>query len=369
MQDDAFVVVFPTEFARIRMGQLLANVKKILKVRGQDFEFAKRDGNVIIIRANDPVFASYAANRLFGIEKIAIARRTEPTLDSIVSEVARLGGNLLLKGEKFLVRVEGQARGFIPKDAEVAATSAIIESKPDGKIIPGSENRYDKILYTYITKKSAYVCIFLDRGHGGIPNHSQQQGVLCPVYDEISAIACIESMKQGYETKIIVPFRKKNELGKIAKLLNKVIQYAARSEVTLEFYGIGPATNQFDFQSCIMHLCHRVAQKNDITKIAVPITSQMFPVQFVDSIAGFLSGAGMLSYFPLEGKEDDIRAMAREYVLEKFLEKIKIQRGKEFQDIAAARFQNIASDAMKTKRVISIKHGPNNLHDILDSLE
>lgn len=368
MQDDAFVVVFPTEFSRARMGQLLANIRKILRMRGQDFEFARRDGDVIAVRANDPVFASYAINHLFGIEKIAIAKRTEPVLGPIVSEAARLGGNLLLKGEKFLARVEGRAAGFVPKDAEIAITSAIIEKK-DGEFAPGSESKYDKLLYTYVTKKSAYVCIFLDQGHGGIPNLSQQQNALCPVYDEISAIACIETLRQGYGARIIVPYTKRSELSRIAKLLNRIVQYVPLSKVGLEFYRLGPASSRLDFQCSTAHLCLMLAQKSGIARVSVPITNQMFPIGFVDSISCLLSERGAVPYLPLEGKEDYIRSMAREYVLEKFLGRIKIQRNSGFPDVAAARFEDSASGALETGRAIHIKPGPNNLHDILDSLE
>jgi len=372
MQDDAFVVVFPSEFAKSRISRLISNIKKILKIRGQGFEFVRRDSNVILVRANDPVLASSTINQLFGIEKIAIARKAGPDLKSVVSEVTRLGGNLLLRGERFLVRVEGDARGFVPKDAEIAITSSIIEKRADQGAVPGSESKYDKLLYTYVTKNSAYVCIFLDYGHGGIPNSSQERRTLCPVYDEISAISCIESIKQGYAAKIIVPYRRRSELNKIAKLLSRVIRFIPSSKTELEFYNFDSKqkiSSRFDFQNSVVQLCRLVVGDGNISKISVPVTNQMFPIEFVDSISRFLSRLGAVPHFPLEGKEDSIRDMAREYVLDKFVSKIKIEKNSKFSDISEARFKDNAANALKTKRAIAVEFGPNNVHDILDALE
>ena len=129
MKEVSYVVVFPTVFSKNKIPQLISNIKKILKIRNQEFKSIKRDGDVILVNSGDPVFSSSAINLLFGIEKVAIARQVKNDFKTIVSEITSLGGNLLLKGEKFLVKVEGTTKGFFPKDIEIAATSSIIEKK------------------------------------------------------------------------------------------------------------------------------------------------------------------------------------------------------------------------------------------------
>ena len=372
MQDNAFVVVFPSEFSKPKTNQLIKNIKEKLKIKEQKFQFIKKDDDIIVVHANDPVFASSAINQLFGIKKIAIARQTQNDLKSIVDEITRLGGNLLLKGEKFLVQVEGAAKGFVPKDVEIAATSSIIEKKSDLGSTPGSENKFDKLLYTYITKKSAYVCIFLDQGHNGVPNFSQNQKIICPIFDEISAISCIETIRQGFEVKIIIPYRKKSELNKIAKILSKVITYTLQSYINLEFYKINSKqkiSNQYNFLNSIGQLCQIVAKNSKIQRIALPLSNQIFPIEFTDSISKFVYKSGLISHFPIQGLEDDIRSMAREFVLEKYFAKINVYKDSKFARIEQTQFKNNASDALKNKQVISIKIGPNNLHDILDSIK
>lgn len=368
MQDDAFIVVFPSEFARTKMARLVENIKKELVFKEQKFRSIKKEDGVIVVQANDPVFASAVINRLFGIEKIAIARRTLNDLKSIVSETTKIGGNLLLRGETFLVRIEGNVKGFVPKDAEMAATSSIIEKKARSSATPGSENKHDKLLYTYVTKKSAYVCIFTDQGHGGVPNLSQNQEIVCPIFDEISAISCIETARQGFTVRIIIAYRKKSELVRLAKLLTKVITYTLQRDIDLGFYHIEQASNQYDFLNSVVHLCRTVAKDSKIKRVSLPVSSQMLPIEFTDRISDFLHESGIIVHLPIEGSEDNIRSRARKYVLEKYLAKITIHRNSEFSGIRQARFKANAARAAHNKQVITVRIGPNNLHDILDSL-
>ena len=182
MNETSYVIVFPTIFSKNKIPQLISNIKKILKIKNQEFKSVKRDGEIILVDANDPVFASSAINMLFGIKEIAIARQIKNNYQDIVSEITSIGGNLLLKGEKFLVKVDGISKGFLVKDVEIAATSNIIEKKSNLGAHPGTEQNYDKLLYTFLTKNNAYICIFSDKGKGGNSTSStKSKNNLCSV--------------------------------------------------------------------------------------------------------------------------------------------------------------------------------------------
>ena len=84
--------------------------------------------------ADDPVFASTAINTLFGIKGVAIAKQVDNNFETIVKEISNVGVDLFLDGERFLIQVEGYAKGFIPKDVEIAATSSLIEKTAKKKI-------------------------------------------------------------------------------------------------------------------------------------------------------------------------------------------------------------------------------------------
>ena len=92
---NSYVVVFPSPFARSKSALLASNVKKILKVKELAYDSIRRDGQIIIVDAKDPVFASSAIGLLYGIERVAIAKKVGNGFDETVKEMAKVGSSLL----------------------------------------------------------------------------------------------------------------------------------------------------------------------------------------------------------------------------------------------------------------------------------
>lgn len=372
MSQISYVVVFPTIFAKNKMPQLISNIKKILKQRDQRFKSVKRDGDVILVDANDPVFASSAINLVFGIEKIAIARRVTNNFSDIVTGISSVGGNLLLKGEKFLVRVEGTSKGFVTKDVEIAATSKIIDEKIKSGARPGTDEDFDKLLYTYLTKNNAYICIFLDKGMGGIPYVTQQdQKTICAVYDEISAVCCYETIKQGYSVDIIVCYRQQSELMNLAKIINKIIPRLLQNDITIKFFhlGINPkgVKNYLVFVESVLDIMLRHTQKY----VSLALSPLVFPAEYVRRALDRVFQAQKTPILALAGVDNGLFEDAREIGLEKSIKKLESQVTMTVREIPAdaASTARGVEDVIKTTKEIAVKIGPNNVHDILDSLE
>ena len=161
---NSYVVVFPSPFARSKSALLASNVKKILKVKELAYDSIRRDGQIIIVDAKDPVFASSAIGLLYGIERVAIAKKVGNGFDETVKEMAKVGSSLLLREDKFFIKVGGVPLGTTVADLELAATSAIIESSSESGALPGTANDHNRLLYTHVTKNGSYVCIFIDEG-------------------------------------------------------------------------------------------------------------------------------------------------------------------------------------------------------------
>ncbi|MBI1661945.1 MAG: thiamine biosynthesis protein [Nitrosopumilus sp.] len=368
MDETSYVVVFPTIFSKNKIPQLISNIKKILKIKNQQFKSVKRDGEIILVDANDPVFASSAINMLFGIKEIAIARQIRNDFQDIVSEITSIGGNLLLKGEKFLVRVEGTSKGFLTKDVEIAATSNIIEKKSKLGAHPGTDQDYDKLLYTYLTKNNAYICIFSDKGKGGIPYQSQTKKTVCAVYDELSAVSCYETIKQGYDTKVIVCYRQKSELMNLVKVINQIIPRLVQEKIELEFFHlkINPngIKNYLIYVNSILEIMLQFSNK----RISLALSPLVFSSDFLDNALNLVFTRKKIPLVPLSGVDTSLFDDAKEIGLErniKKLEKIIIINSNEIPSFAKKEVKN----ALKTKKMISVQAGPNNVHDILDSLE
>ena len=122
----------------------MTNIKKILKIQNQKFSKIKQEGDIIIVETDDPVFTSSAINSLFGIKGVAIAKQVANNFEETVNGISKVGENIFLEGEKFLIQVEGSAKGFITKDVEIAATSALIEKTAKKGVRPGTAEKHDK---------------------------------------------------------------------------------------------------------------------------------------------------------------------------------------------------------------------------------
>ena len=374
MKENASVVVFPAIFAQNKINSLISNIKKILKIKNLKFQSIRREDSIIVIDAYDPVFTSSAINLLFGIEKVAIAKQVKNEFNTIVSAITKICSNLLLKGDKFFVKIEGYSIGYLPKDLEIATTSSLIEKTSKLGAKPGTENKNDKVLYTFLTKKHAYVCIFTDKGLGGIPYNSQKEKIVCGIYDELSAISCLETIKQGYDVKIVVFYNKKSELLNLVKILNKIIPRTLHSKIDLDFYQVpiisGPKNFLFLVQT-ITEILIKIAKLSKIKKISLAISPIIFPSSFIDSNIKTVFENNLIPHIPLAGIDDDILDNAKEIGLGKFLLKIEKFGKMKFNssNTSINKAKKIAKESEQTKKSISIVVDQNNVHDILDSLE
>ncbi|HMK32802.1 MAG TPA: thiamine biosynthesis protein [Nitrosopumilaceae archaeon] len=375
MSEKTVVIVFPTIFSLNKIDYLISNISKILKMKNQSYDRIQQNESVIIIDTRDPVLASSIIGTLFGIEKIAIATEVENNFDIVLSNIAKIGQNLLLRGEKYLVKVEGQTIKYLPKDLELAATSSLIDKTSHLQTKPGSETSYDKILYTYLTKSYAYICIFIDKGNGGIPFNSHNEKILCCVHDEFSAISCLQIIKMGFEPKILICYRSEPDLLNIVKMINQILSHIIQDKVELQFCKLSlksSGSSGFLLKiAAITEILIAIANRAKIERISVAISSMIFPAWFIEYNANLVLKKKLIPWFPLLGIDNSIFENANELGLEKYIPKIQNLCKLKFRDniIQKDQIHKISQTAMKTRKIVTVKTGTKNVHDIIDSLK
>ena len=371
MSNENYVVVFPSIFAENKISLLIANIKKILKIKNQNYSKISRDGNLILVDANDPVFASTTINLLFGIKQVIIAKKIKNDFATVVNEINKIGSSLLLKGEKFYVNVQGVPKGYVAKDVELSATSSLIEDNKKINARPGTEDKHDKLLFTFITKSNAYVSIFNDKGLGGTVNNSQNQKVVCGIFDEFSALACLETIKQGFEVKFVVFYQKQTELINLVKILQKILPRTLQTRFEVEFYNIfGFGNNLTSKNFLVAEILSRIAIKEKISYVGLSVSPLVFPSAFIKKLKLKIFEFGLIPFIPLSGIGLEIFENAREIGFEKYLEKIeRVLRTKigekHTKKIADTDIDNI----LENKKTSKVKIGPNILHEMLDTLQ
>ncbi len=375
MSERTVVVVFPSIFSLNKINFLKSSISRILKVKKQGFGKIQKNDSVIIVEANDPVFASSAISSLFGIEKIAIATEVENSFDAVVSTIAKVGTNLLLKGERFYVKVEGKTSAYSPKDMELAATSSLIEKTSTLETKPGTEENFDKLLYTYLTKSYAYICIFIDRGGGGIPHKSQNETILCCVYDELSTISCLQTLKMGFDVQILVCYSNETDLLNIVKMINQILPRLAETTVKLQFFNLKVGTrnssNLLLKIAVITEILVHIATTTKIGRISLAVSPLIFPTWFIEHIATHVHQKNLIPWFPLSSIDNSIFETAKEIGLEKHLSKIENLCRLKFSSnhIPKEKIHGISQMALRTRKSITITIGQKNIHDIIDSLK
>ena len=372
MKDKVLVVVFPSVFSKNKVSSLITNIKKVLKIQNQKFHKVKKEGDVIIVEADDPVFASSAINTIFGINGVAIAKQVTNDFELIVDSISKVATDIFLKGERFLLQVDGYAKGFTIKDIELAATSSLIEKTAGTGIKPGTSKKHDRRLYVYLTKLNAYICIYYDKGLGGVPNNSQNKKIVCCIFDELSAVSCLETIKQGFDVKIIICYNKNSELLHLVKIVNQIIRRTVKQKINLEFYKIHvnkklTSLLQTEITSKILI---QIATANRIKRISLSISPLIYPVDFSENLMKQIYNKDLIPYFPLSGLDDNVFESAREIGLEKYLSRIKKLGSTKFYNFkeSTKKIEKIVGESILCKKTVSISVGPNNVHEILDQV-
>ena len=372
LEDKILVVVFPSVFSKNKLTILVTNIKKVLKIQNQKFRKITRENDVIVIEADDPVFASSAINTLFGIRGVAIAKQVTNDFESIVNSISKIGVDIFLKGERFLLEVEGYAKGFVTKDVEIAATSSLIEKTSGTGIKPGTSKKYDRKLYVYLTKLNAYVCIYYDNGFGGIPNNSQNKKIVCCIFDELSAVSCLETIKQGFDVEIIICYGKDSELLHLVKMVSQILHRIVKLKISLEFYKIhaNGKLSQILLTEITTRILVRIAITNNAKRISLALSPLIYPVDFVESLIKQVHSKSLIPYLPLSGLDDNVFESAKEIGLEKYLNRIKKLGSSKFYNFKQypKKIEKIVEESLMSKKIVLINVGPNNVHEILDEV-
>jgi hypothetical protein len=371
MSEKTVLVVFPSIYSSNKINELISNIAKILKLQDQQYNKIRKNESVIIIEVDDPVLASSTVNLLFGIEQMAIAKEIDTNFDSVVSTITNTAMSLLLKGERFYVKVDGKTKKFLAKDLEIAATASLTDKGTVIEAKPSSESNHDRLVYAHLTDSFAYVCIFVDKGLGGLPYNSQKEKILCCIYDELSAISCLQTIKMGFDVKILVCYRNESDLLKLAKMINKILPRLLEKKIVLHTCKISKSLSILPTIITITKIMISIASKEEIGRISLGISPMIYPTSFCEYNSDLVSKNKIIPWLSLSGIDLGILENAKEIGLEKYIINLEdlCRKNLNNKKISESEASKYAKDALKTLKCLPITVGPKNIHDIIDLLK
>ena len=112
----------------------------------------------------------------------------------------------------------------------------------------------------------------------------------------------------------------------------------------------------------------RLSKENKIEHVSIPISTLIFSLDFIDKSIKRVFESNLIPILPLSGIDEGLFNDAKEIGLEKNIPKIKkiISKNSSRSSNVSAK---VVNESMKSKKVVSVIIGPNNLHDILDALD
>jgi hypothetical protein len=333
----------------------------------------------IAFEVSNVVEAASTAAEMFGIDKVAIAKRVTNGFTNIVKTIVNTGKQIILPREKFFVKVEvdhNTKLNYVGRDVEFASSGDLTANLSSIAAQP-AKNEYDadKIILSYIGKNSAYVCIQIDKAPGGLPFGSQNEKVVCSIHNTLSALSCLMAVQCGFIPEILILYTDYNDLKENVKLVGYIYN---RISVKKHKIRIARVDIPDDANYCLKFILQESVSVRILTLLAekglvIPLSAAIHPPWFVEATIKKIGFTGKMPWMPLMLMTDSIYHNAKYVGLEDKISTIEaIIRNSVLKKEEYKKYEKkidiLSKAAIKNMKTISLNIGPNYLHDIIDSI-
>ncbi len=311
----------------------------------------------LVCEADSPV---ELASRLgiFGIDKVAIARRVKNEFEELSNAIAEVGLKIVLPGEKFFVKVKaGGTNDYVSRDIEFASSGKLTAKLAEIGARPAkNEQEADRVILAFVGKKFAYVCVQVSEGPCGLPLGSLGRA-LCSLHNPLSSLSCYAAVKAGFVPEIVLLYSDEDELRANAKLAEILAKRTAMKEQVIGVAPMNiPSMKDIPVELIKEAIAAKVLIGQPGDRVVLPLSPGIHPLWFIEAIAGKAMATGKTPYMPLMFTD-----IPKDYAtkMQTAISKSKFQKYNSMIDAAAK---------LSIKKMKKLKVGPNYLHDILDSV-
>ena len=415
-QGKTVLLVFPSQFSIGRIDKLIADIKDALRSKDVGLRDIVLEKECVIFELDDVVEGAAITAEMFGIDKVAIAKKVSTArFEEILAQVVSIGKLKILPKEKFFVKVQISDNAKVdykPRDLEFASTGELtaalqsslspsVSSSPrQSSTFPSSASSLsssarpakneldaDRLIEIFIGKKSAYVCIEIDAGLGGLPFACQEEKVLCSIHNPLSAISCMAVIKCGFFPEIIILYTDDDDLRQNLKTFGLIVNRLNTKNYSIRLARVEGLQKrrqqQHQRQSNHKTILKEIVAAQVLTRmrgkgVVVPLSTAIHPLWLIELTFKKILSSNKIPWMPLLLPTQGIYDIAKELGMEEH--KLRLMSDQSCmidglltftkQDYAKYRksIDIMTESALKNMNTISFEIGPNYLHDILDSV-
>ena len=374
------LIVFPSSFSVNKRDELKALINKKLQLSNIKVSKIINEEAYIALEVTDVVEAAAITSEMFGVDKVAIAKRIENEFNDVVNEIVNIGKQIILPGEKFFVKVctsnIAKKISYVGRDIEFASVGDLITELSHIRVTPAKNERgADKVILVYVGKDSAYVCLQIDKGLGGLPFGYQNEKLICGIHNILSLVSCMLAVKCGFIPEPFILYSNEYDLKENAKMFGHIAYKMAIKRYTIRLMHIDIPDRHDDNIKLMLQesIFTRISTLLPGRRLVVPLSAAIHPPWFVEEVTEKIVHTGKSSWMPLmllsTGIYHEAIAMG---LKDKIMLIDALINNMNFTKLEYKKYQNmidtLSKVAIKNMKTISVNIGPNYLHNIIDSI-
>ncbi|KYH38034.1 MAG: thiazole biosynthesis/tRNA modification protein ThiI [Candidatus Hecatellales archaeon B24] len=208
---------------------LISHVDRVLTRAGLPPSSRWKENGRIFFKHEEAEAAAPLASRVFGVEYVAPAVRTEASLEAIAQAASALLEGRVKLPVRFAVRARRVgSHPYTSRDVEAETGRRLLEAYP-GKLKVDLENP-QLTVHVEVRGRNAYLYLNVFRGPGGIPLGSQ--GDALAILDHTNAaVALWLTMKRGIRPILLIPGISRAEAERRLKLARKLAEWTPNGKL------------------------------------------------------------------------------------------------------------------------------------------
>ena len=374
------LLVFPSVFLANTKNMLISSIIKKLELENMTVTKTICEESCFVFTVNDIVEAACSIKELFGIDRVAIAKQVPNIFSDVVSAIITTGKQIILPKQKFFIKVQISSEAkvnYVGRDIAFVSSGDLIEQLATTDAHPArNEHEADKIILAYIGKEYGYICIQIDKAPGGMPFGYQNMKVSCSIHNVLSAISSLLAIKSGFVPELLILYASYDELIENVKLFGHIANRMPLKRHNLRIAQID-LSDELD-QDLKLILKESISAKMLVQLpgkgVVLPLSATIYPLWFIELIMKRITHAKKTPWMPLMLLTDEIQQAAKVFGLEEKLKSVNnltvrtAFKKKDHYGEYLGKVDVLSRKAMKNMKTISLKVGPNYLHDIIDAI-